>query len=127
MGYRSDVKLITTKEGWKRIDKAVKKVCQIDNEDNWYLTREDNWVFICGGKYILAEWEDIKWYDWGDRGVSAIMEELEKFEKDNIPYELMRIGENWGDVESKGQDTYYCPEYDDMPNLMLKREIEVIY
>lgn len=132
MGYRSDVKLITTKEGWERIDKAVRKAENITQEDidagKYWLTDENCWGIICDGHYIIAEWEDIKWYDWGGNDVSTFMKELSKLDDDDIPYEFMRVGEDYEDVEYLYySSSEYYEKYKDMPSLGLKREIEVNY
>lgn len=130
MGYRSEVKLVTTKEGWEKIDQAVRKVAGVipKNEDDMtWLTERTCWTPVCNGKYVLAEWDDIKWYDGYDSQVSTVMSTLDKLEKILIPYRFMRVGEDYSDVEIREHDGDGWQTIRDMPSLWLKREIEVEY
>lgn len=124
MGYRSEVKLITTKEGWSRIKKAVEDATP---EGAW-LVDDTNIVPVCDGKYVLGEWSDIKWYDWGDNIIGTFMKELGKLDEVDIPYEFMRVGEDYEDIEylTYTSDDHY-EKYKDMPNLELHRAIDVYY
>lgn len=127
MGYYSDVKLITTREGWDKLDKAVLQVADHDAvaEGN-HLTHESQTVPLEGGKYVLAEWDNIKWYEGHDIEVTALMKALRNLPEDT-PYEFMRVGENLEDVEYLwNTPEYLSPDYG-MPSLGLKREIEVNY
>lgn len=122
MGYRSDVKIITTKEGWARINEEVRKVSE--GEDRLV---SDVATLICDGKYVLAEWDDVKWYETYDSGVDAIMRELKRFDAEHIPYQYLRIGEDWDDMECLYERDWKSDKYDDMPDLVLVRKIEVEY
>lgn len=127
MGYRSDVKLITTKEGWEKIDKAARKAAGVTDEDTPYLTDSTCWTLICDGKYVLAEWYDIKWYEGYDDEVDAVMRTLGRLDSLNIPYHFLRVGEEYGDVQVMDGDAGWEDEHADMPSLYLKQEIEVEY
>lgn len=130
MGYRSDVKLITTNKGWERIDQAVRKVAGITSANELkcrWITEPDVAVPIVGGKYMLAEWNDIKWYEGRDDQVDAVMRVLENLEHDDIPYSYLRIGENESDVERIEYDGEDWRAIEDMPVLGLSRKIEVEY
>lgn len=121
MSYRSDVKLVTTKAGWERLEQAVGKV-RSDDEYEYWVTTEGESERPCEGKYVLAEWDNIPWYDWeGD--VAALMTELRQFDKLGIPYEFVRAGEEYGDVE---QLTNRGNAHD-MPSLWVAQEIRVSY
>lgn len=124
MGYYSDVKLITTKEGWERIQREVKQAAP----DGWtYTAGDEDATPIMGGKYVLVEHEDIKWYEDQFPEVEAFMRELKRFDAEHIPYEFMRVGEDWGDNEYYCERDWKSNKYDDMPSLGLRREIEVGY
>lgn len=124
MGYYSNVKLITTKEGWQRIQQAVKQA----TPDDWRYTANDECtVPVCDGKYVLVEHEDIKWYENQFPEVDAFMRELKRFDAEHIPYQFMRIGEDESDNEYRFEWDWKSDKYDDMPRLILKREIEVEY
>lgn len=130
MGYRSDVKCITTKEGFALIDKLVRKASGItkDNEDEEYwLTDGHNTQQICEGKYVLMEYEDIKWYEGYDPAVSAFMRGLEKLEDKNVPYRFGRVGEDYTDVDFREAVPYSSDKWNDMPRLEVYRKIEVEY
>lgn len=124
MGYYSDVKLITTKEGWKRIQREVKQAAP----DGWTYTAGDEAATpIMDGKYVLVEHEDIKWYETQFPEVDAFARELKRFDVEHIPYEFMRVGEDWTDTEYYYERDGNNGKYNDMPHLSLSREIEVEY
>lgn len=134
MGYRSDVKIITTPEGWEKIDKAVRKVAGItkkNEEESYWLTERTYWTPICDGKYVLAEWEDIKWYEGRDEEIDALMNALKELKQRRVPYRYFRVGEDYGDVDlQESEPDYGTTEFEairDMPTLWLKQEIEVEY
>lgn len=121
MGYRSDIKLITTKEGRSRLQKAERKA--LDDESRLYCS--DEHMRPVAGRYVLLQLEDVQWYEERDPQVGAIMAELRQFRDDGIPYAYIRVGEDYNDNEHHMVCT--LGEYADMPNLWLKREIEVEY
>lgn len=125
MGYRSDVKLITTKAGWERLENAVSKV-RADIEYEYWITSEAKATTICDGKYILAEWDDRKWYECFD-DVGAFMKELYDMARDHVAFKFMRVGEDYEDVERLEGEDKDLKDYDAMPSLWLERKIEVEY
>lgn len=124
MGYYSDVKCVTTREGWRKLSEAVQKVAK-DNDE--LLTEQGDPVEVVNGKYILAEWEYVKWYDDQFKDIEAFMQALRNLENDDIPYRFMRIGENYHDVEFIDYDGENWEQSRDMPQLVLNRTIEVEY
>lgn len=125
MGYRSEVKVITTKEGWEKLDRAVRKASGItpENEnDKFWLT--DKTHFTNDGNYIIGEWDDYKWYQESFEDVAAFMETLIKLTDDHIPYEFLRIGEDWEDADFLHNWDDYP---DDMPRLEYVRAAQVVY
>lgn len=125
MGYRSDVKCITTKKGFELIDKLVRKASGVTDEDSEYwLTDEFSREELMQGKYMLLQYEDIKWYS-NDTAVCAFEEALERLDARDIPYQFVRVGEDYTDIEWRENSHYNIPS--DMPRLELKREIEVEY
>lgn len=123
MGYYSDVKLITTEEGWRRIQHKVHRVSPDYAQD---YVGEEFTVPLVEGKYILLEHHSIKWYDEFPE-VEAIMGQLKQFDAEHIPYQFMRVGEHWDDNEYLWERDLESDEYDDMPYLELNRDIEVEY
>lgn len=130
MGYRSDVKIITTSKGWKRLDKVVRKASSVStnpNDDEYWLTDDNHKTLLFNGRYVLGEWDDIKWYTW-DNEVAAFMKELDVLEKADIPFDFVRVGEEERDIEHR----QYCSDkhwekYSDMPSLEVRTEINVEY
>lgn len=125
MGYRSEVSFITTKEGWNIVDEAVRAV--EGDGDVYHLTEDATAIPIVDGKYILAEWHDIKWYQGNDLPISTFMNQLDKLEELGIPFHYLRMGEDWEDIDNQTYDGEDWKEWSDMPGLGLKREIEVEY
>lgn len=122
MGYYSDIKLITTREGWAKLDEAVRKV--VDSEylaENNYLTDSTRIVPLNGGEFVLAEWEGIQWEEYRFPEVRVFMDTLLHLD-DDIPYEFMRVGEDYNDVVYYHNSSNY-----DMPTLRIDVKIEVEY
>lgn len=116
MSYYSDVKLITTKKGWEQLRQAVKQAdpdADLMDYPRTLTTQEKQ-------EYLLGEWNDRKWYDWDFADLKAFMHELGLLDE---PYDFMRIGEDYEDVEHLYHDTRDYPHY--MPKLWLEREIKV--
>lgn len=122
MGYRSDVKLITTKEGWERLQEVERVSLPPDSAP---YTDDENMCLLMN-QYVLLELESVKWNDTFDSQVQAIMATLDSFDQQGIPYQFMRLGEDWEDVEYRFYHSSQS-KHSDMPELGLKREIEVEY
>lgn len=118
MGYRSDIKLITTQEGWAKLENAVKKAGGTE-----WITKDLPVTTYSDGKYVLAEWDDVKWYEDVDPEVQAFMAELKKLMKDQIPCQYIRVGEDDTDIDVRESGWIWDTEYEDMPGLRLVRKI----
>lgn len=96
MGYRSNVYLKTTTEGW-----VILKKFNDELTEDWsdkplaYSVIERT----AGGNYKIT-WEDIKWYD-SYASVQHLYEVLNIYEMKDIPYSFIRIGEEECDCEHK--------------------------
>lgn len=100
MGYRSNVYLKTTTEGWLMLKQFNDKI----------KNKEER--FIQTGRYSLGEvnrassgnykitWEDVKWYDSYPE-VKNLLSALDELEVADIPYSYIRIGEDVDDIEHK--------------------------
>lgn len=100
MGYRSNVYLKTTTEGWIMLKQFNDK---IENKEE---------RFIQTGRYSPGEvnrsssgnykitWEDVKWYDSYPK-VKNLKTALGELEEADIPYSYIRIGEEAADIEHK--------------------------
>lgn len=106
MGYRSDIRIRTTKEGLEIMKKFVEKYIKENvSEDaqglDWNLLNSAEITEI--GNSITLDWENIKWYDGidGYQDVDAIMNSLNELSDKNIDYQYMRIGEENDDIDEK--------------------------
>ena len=106
MAYRSDVRLILSKEGFNKIQNYVNGKIQdteynvLDNPDFKYNT--ENYVFL--------GWNNIKWYF--TNSIDYLHEGINKFKEDNISYFLSIVGENYDDYEEYyfiGKERIICP------------------
>ena len=106
MGYKSKVRIATTRMGYDR-------VCDyVDGHtiEGWpsLLGRErEPECFEEHGNCVAFGWNDIKWDD-SFPDVRNVMDALDALGCEDIPYRLVRVGEDWDDVEVVGQDVELC-------------------
>lgn len=106
MGYRSDVRIRTTKEGYEVMKNFVEKYIKENVSEeaqglDWNLLNSAE--ITKAGNSITLDWENIKWYDGidGYQDVDAIMNSLNELSDKNIDYQYMRIGEENDDIDEK--------------------------
>ena len=106
MGYRSDVRIRTTKKGYEVmknfVEKYIKENVSKDAQGlDWNLLNSAE--ITEAGNSITLDWENIKWYDGidGYQDVDAIMNSLNELSDKNIDYQYMRIGEENDDIDEK--------------------------
>ena len=104
MGYRSDVRIRTTKEGYEVMKKNVEKYIKENvNEEN---LKGYDWNLLNSAEITEAEdsitldWYYLKWYD-GYKDVDAIMDSLDELDEKDIDYQYMRIGEETDDIDER--------------------------
>lgn len=132
MGYRSDIKLITTKEGWEELDKAVSEA---EPEQKYRITSlatvSTKKCAANNKEYVLVEWIQIKWYLTSPQ-IRAFMQALYTLANKNIMFKFIRVGEDYEDIEridnedepAKGTD-YLSTDYCNSPSLYVDRIIVV--
>ena len=100
MGYRSDVYLKTTKEGYKALEQEIKK-----NKLGYKLWEEPEHIYLNDAENtITVEWNYLKWYpEYED--VHTIEDAIGTM-CDKYPIHFIRIGEDIEDIE----DNYYYPD-----------------
>lgn len=103
MGYRSDVRIRTTKEGYEVMKKFVEnyiKEKELKGTD-WNLLEHAIKTEMEG--IITLDWNYVKWYEGikGYEDVDAIMKSLDELSDKDIDYQYMRIGEEDDDIEEK--------------------------
>ena len=105
MGYRSQVYLKTTTEGYLIIKRRNDS---IENPEHRMLSYAESIKKTPTGFYRI-DFDDIKWYESFEE-VKQFMNSLELLQEQDIPFSFIRIGEDPGDVEHKANWT------DDMPD-----------
>lgn len=109
MGYRSEVYLKTTTEGWlifKRFNDSI------ENPKEKYLTKDLGEVNRSTSGNYKIYYGDVKWYDSYPEVIN-FKKALKLLEDSDIPYSYIRIGEENDDIEHK---IYYTEDTDDMPD-----------
>ena len=104
MGYRSQVYLKTTTEGWlllKRFNDAI------ENKEHRPLYGAD--VNKTESGFYKISFDDVKWYDSFPE-VQNFMEAMDVLEDNDIPYSYIRIGEETNDIDHR------CNWTDDIPD-----------
>ena len=119
MGYRSDVRIITSKKGYEKLQNHVKKYLKSKKEDYNLLENAD--LRFVSNNGVLIGWNCIKWYEWSDyHDVDAIMDGLDKLKEEDFSYRYARIGESYEDID----EVYYdSNKYEDeLPYIDIVRE-----
>lgn len=101
MGYRSDVRITTTKNGYKELEKYVKE--HLSDDICNLLEKTD--IFQEGNDYVYLGWNYMKWYDNYDE-VEVIMKGIEHLKDKNIAFHYARLGEDYDDYEEIYNETY---------------------
>lgn len=106
MGYRSDVYLKTTTEGYLIIKRRNDS---IENPEHRPLQYAEEIKRTPTGFYKI--WFcDIKWYEGTYEEIKQFMEALDDLVEQGIPYSFIRIGEDTTDVEYKVNWTDDVPD-----------------
>lgn len=96
MGYRSDVYLAVKKEDAETVEHTHPVIGKLLSEADTIDVRDD---------IVFYEFHNVKWYDGYDE-VAALMGWLaeldETCEDFLVPYQFVRIGEEYEDIESLG-------------------------
>lgn len=101
MGYRSDVRIITTKDGYKELRKYINEYLKVNNisEERYFNIINSPDIKIQNNKEICIGWNDIKWYWYPD--IDAINYSLNKLEENKYSYRFSRMGESLNDIEER--------------------------
>jgi len=95
MGYRSQVYLKTTTEGWVLMKKFNNT---IENEEEKPLFYSEVRKTPAGNYKIT--FDDLKWYD-SYKQVQNFNKVLDMYDEQDIPYSFVRLGEEVEDVEHR--------------------------
>lgn len=124
MGYRSDVRIITTKKGFDELNNYVKKYLKEKGDYDYNLL--DNLKFKAENDYaVYFGWNYLKWYEGYD-SVDAIVDGLNHLKENNMSYRFARLGENYDDYEEESFESDLEEEQDlDYPSML--REFDDSY
>ncbi|WP_165047562.1 MULTISPECIES: hypothetical protein [unclassified Adlercreutzia] len=99
MGYRSEVKIATTRKGYDQMCEYVDALS--DGLDTFPLMgsccKPD--FFEERDGCVVFGWDYIKWYEGLLADVSNVVDALSEIDECGLPYEFCRIGESWDDIE----------------------------
>lgn len=124
MGYRSDVRIITTKKGFDELNNYVKKYLKEKGDYDYNLL--DNLKFKAENDYaVYFGWNYLKWYEGYD-SVDAIVDGLNHLKENNMSYRFARLGESYDDYEEESFESDLEEEQDlDYPSML--REFDDSY
>ena len=102
MGYRSQVKIMVSREGFRELKEYVEKECikfqKPDSDYDYNLLKHAESIQTDVDR-VLISWEDIKWYDGYYEDVDLIMDGLNHLDSKGYSYRFYRVGEDYGDIE----------------------------
>lgn len=104
MGYRSNVALKTTTEGWILMKRLNDKIENYEDKPLCAMTVQKT----PEGYYKISN-ESIKWYD-GFSNVDNFNLALDKMQENNVPFVFIEIGEDYDDITIRNNWV------DDMPD-----------
>lgn len=102
MGYRSDIRIITSKDGFEKLKEFIKEYLK-DNKEDYNLLEECD-IKEEGKEQCYFGWNYVKWYEHDYPEVIAIMEGLNHLGENEYSYRYMRIGESYDDIEEQSYD-----------------------
>lgn len=126
MGYRSDVRIITSKRGYEALknynNKYLKKLNAID-----YSLLDISNIYGKSKNMICIGWDNIKWYEDCDyKGVDSIMNGIKYLKDNDYSYRFSRMGEYYDDVYEDLFDSKKREKID-LPYLYIERKFEDSY
>ena len=126
MGYRSDVRIVTSKNGFEKLKEFVENYLKEKNEDYNLLKECD--IKKEGNNQCYFGWNWIKWYENDYAEIDAIMEGLNHLGEEEYSYRYMRIGEDREDYDEQYYDGDKESEQDlEYPNLIREFDDEYVY
>lgn len=124
MGYRSDVRIITSKKGFNELNKYVKDYLSKLDFDEYNLL--DNLGFKAENDYsVYFGWNWVKWYS-SYESVDAVESGLQHLKDKDMSFRFARIGESYDDYEEDSYESENEEEQDlDYPSMI--REFDDSY
>lgn len=100
MSYSSKVRIVTTKEGYERMCEYVDTHTKEGRAQLLGRGREPGNFEEHRGCVVFG-WDDISWYEEYE-DVRNIVDALATLGCDDVPYCMVRVGEDWDDIEVDG-------------------------
>ena len=120
MGYLSDIRVMTNLEGfekmqdriWDLVNEKDKKGERLNNRQVlfpiWGQDPQEFFDFYdAQEEYLCFGVDAIKWYG----GTVDLFEEMLDSLVDEVPWQFIRIGEEFGDAENSASDVFFDFEY----------------
>lgn len=125
MGYRSDIRIVTSKDGFEKLKEFVKNYLKEHNENYNLLEQCD--IKQEGKEQCYFGWNYVKWYENDYTDVDAIMEGLNYLSENEYSYRYMRIGEDREDYDEQYYDADRESElYLEYPNMIREFDDEYV-
>lgn len=103
MAYRSDVRIIVSKNGYEELKKYVDNNLPV--EEKKYNLLENTDLKLFKDDQVLLGWNSVKWYEYSDfKEVDSIMNGLKDLQEKEYSYRFARIGEQMDDIEERYVD-----------------------
>lgn len=119
MGYRSDIRIVTSKDGFEKLKEFVTKYLEEKKLDNKEYNLLDSMDVIVEGKgQVYFGWNYLKWYEGDYTEVDSIMEGINYLGENEYSYRYMRIGESYEDIEEQSYDGEKDKIYLEYPNMI---------
>ncbi len=96
MGYRSDVRVVTSNKGFKKLKEIYNKK-MIDNDCKYNLLEHLDIDHNTNDNNKYFGWNYTKWYY---KDVELFEESLNELEEQGYSYNFARIGESYEDIDS---------------------------
>lgn len=116
MGYRSAVRIITTKRGYEELKKFNDNYLK-DKKEKYSLLDECS-IMKDNNKVCYFGWDWVKWYEGSYPSVDAISEGLSHLADNDFSYRFARIGESYDDYEEYCHDSDMEEEYLEFPSMI---------
>lgn len=99
MGYRSEVRIATTRAGYDLMCEKVDFLSEgLDSYPLMGIEREPEFFDEDDGCVVFG-WDNIKWYEGMLADVTNVIDALSELADREIPHEFCRVGETWDDIE----------------------------
>lgn len=131
MGYRSDVRVMTTLEDFEAMQEIAWKLKEEKNlgDDTtaiFPMPGEDPDVFFdhydAQEGYLCFGLDCVKWYD-GYHDVDFFMEVLKVADNEGLAWQFMRVGEEYDDIENRWSNNFFKSD----PVAIMGARTEIVY